>query len=203
MSKKIAFAFSGSFCNFEKITEVLNYLSFEENENGKYKYDITPIFSENVQTLDTRFGKAEDFMLKIETLCGKKGVKTIADAESTITKGGFDCLIVAPCTGNTLSKIARAVTDTTVTMAVKAQLRNRRPVLIGFASNDGLAGSLQNVAALLERKNIYFIPLGQDDPINKPTSLVCDFDQLGISLENAFEGKQTEPLIICGKKGEK
>ena len=203
MSKKIAFAFSGSFCNFKKITEALNYLSFAEDGNGKYKYDITPIFSENVQTVDTRFGKADDFILKIETLCGKKGIKTIADAESTVTKGEFDCLVVAPCTGNTLSKIARAVTDTTVTMAVKAQLRNRRPVLIGFASNDGLAGSLQNIASLLERKNIYFIPLGQDDPENKPTSLICDFDLLEVSLENAFEGRQTEPLIICGKKGDK
>jgi len=203
MSKKIAFAFSGSFCNFKKITEALNYLSFAEDGNGKYKYDITPIFSENVQTVDTRFGKADDFMLKIETLCGKKGIKTIADAESTVTKGEFDCLVVAPCTGNTLSKIARAVTDTTVTMAVKAQLRNRRPVLIGFASNDGLAGSLQNIASLLERKNIYFIPLGQDDPENKPTSLICDFDLLEVSLENAFEGRQTEPLIICGRKGDK
>ncbi|MBQ7646940.1 MAG: dipicolinate synthase subunit B [Clostridia bacterium] len=203
MSKKIAFAFSGSFCNFKKITEALNYLSFAEDGNGKYKYDITPIFSENVQTVDTRFGKADDFILKIETLCGKKGIKTIADAESTVTKGEFDCLVVAPCTGNTLSKIARAVTDTTVTMAVKAQLRNRRPVLIGFASNDGLAGSLQNIASLLERKNIYFIPLGQDDPENKPTSLICDFDLLEVSLENAFEGRQTEPLIICGRKGDK
>ncbi|MBR6594439.1 MAG: dipicolinate synthase subunit B [Clostridia bacterium] len=186
---KIAFAFCGSFCTHREALACLEELVLSGVE-------ATPVFSERVQTTDTRFGKAADLINYAETICGKNGIKTIVEAEKEITGGGYDCVAVAPCTGNTLAKIALGVTDTAVTMAVKAHLRNKKPLLIAFASNDALSGNLKNIAAMLEKKNVYFVPMKQDDPVKKPTSLVCDWSKLGGALQAATEGKQLHPLIV-------
>lgn len=184
-----AFAFCGSFCTHHDALVQLDKLV---NSGEK----VLPVFSERVQTENTRFGKAEDLIMKAETICGRCGVKTITEAEKQLTASDIDCLIVAPCTGNTLAKIALGITDSVVTMAVKAHLRNRKPVLIAFASNDALSGNLKNIAALLEKKNVYFVPLRQDNPEKKPTSLVCDWEKLPDALTAALDGKQLHPLIV-------
>lgn len=187
---KIAYAFCGSFCTHKEALLQLESLIC-------LGYNVLPVFSERVQTTDTRFGKAEDLVEKAEALCGRQGVWTIPQAEKEITGGGFDCLVVAPCTGNTLAKTALGITDSVVTMSIKAHLRNKKPVLIAFASNDALSGNLKNIAAMLERKNVYFVPMRQDDPIKKPTSLVCDWSMLPEALLNAVQGKQLHPLIVA------
>lgn len=184
-----AFAFCGSFCTHK---EALIQLDSLVNSGEK----LVPIFSERVQSENTRFGNAEDFIMKAETICGRQGIKTITEAEKQMTAADMDCLIVAPCTGNTLAKISLGITDSVVTMAVKAHLRNRKPVLIAFASNDGLSANLKNIAALLEKKNVYFVPLRQDNPTVKPTSLVCAWDMLPQALAAALEGRQLYPLIV-------
>ncbi len=185
----IAFAFCGSFCTHKNAVEQLQELVFSG-------YEVLPVFSEKVQHTDTRFGKARDLIEEVECICGREGIKTLADAEKQITSGGIDCVIVAPCTGNTLAKAALGITDGVVTMAVKAHLRNKKPVLIAFASNDALSGNLKNIAAMLEKKNVYFVPLKQDDPVKKPSSLVCDWEKLPAALEAATQGKQLHPLIV-------
>lgn len=185
----IAFAFCGSFCNHKEALNQLQALVAAGNE-------VLPIFSEKVQSLDTRFGTAQSLISTAEGICGREGIKSIVQAESAITGANIECLVVAPCTGNTLAKLALGITDGTVTMAIKAHLRNRRPVLIAFASNDALSGNLKNIAALLEKKNVYFVPLRQDNPQSKPTSLVCDWQQLIPALEAAKEGNQLHPLIV-------
>ncbi len=186
----IAFAFCGSFCNHKEVLVQLRNLVAA----GK---QVLPVFSERVQTLDTRFGNAASFVTEVEGICGRAGVKNIVEAEKQITGGNIECLAVAPCTGNTLAKTALGITDGTVTMAIKAHLRNRRPVLIAFASNDALSGNLKNIATLLEKKNIYFVPLRQDDPVNKPSSLVCDWSKLPAAVDMAIEGKQMLPIITA------
>ena len=183
------FAFCGSFCTHYDALKQLEKLK----NTGE---DILPVFSERVQSSDTRFGKAEDLIRKAEEICGRPGIKTVVQAEKQITSSGADCLIVAPCTGNTLAKIALGITDSVVTMAVKAHLRNCKPVLIAFASNDALSGNLKNIAALLEKKNIYFVPMRQDNPEKKPTSLVCDWEKLPEAVEAAVYGRQLYPLIV-------
>lgn len=185
----IAFAFCGSFCNH---TEALNQLKALVEAGN----EVLPIFSEKVQSLDTRFGNAADLIAEAEEICGREGIKTIVEAERAITGADIECLVVAPCTGNTLARLALGISDGAVTMAVKAHLRNRKPVLIAFASNDALSGNLKNIAALLEKKNIYFVPMRQDDPQKKPTSLVCDWKQLSPALEAAKAGNQLHPLIV-------
>lgn len=185
----IAFAFCGSFCTHKEALCQLEALV----EKG---YDVLPVFSERVQSTDTRFGDAEALIKRAESICGRSGVKTITEAEKQITGGGIDCLAVAPCTGNTLAKAALGITDSVVTMAIKAHLRNKKPVLIAFASNDALSGNLKNIAAMLEKKNVYFVPLKQDDPVKKPTSLVCDWSLLPEALDAAIVGKQLHPLIV-------
>ncbi len=184
-----AFAFCGSFCTHH---DALIQLDGLVNRGEQ----IIPVFSERVQSENTRFGKAADLLMKAETICGRQGIKTITEAEKQITSSNIDCLIVAPCTGNTLAKIALGITDSVVTMAVKAHLRNRKPVLIAFASNDALSGNLKNIAALLEKKNVYFVPMRQDNPEKKPTSLVCDWEKLPEALDAAVHGKQLHPLIV-------
>ncbi len=185
----IAYAFCGSFCTHKESLEQLDTLV-------RSGCSVLPLFSERVQTTDTRFGDADDLVMKAETICGRQGIKTIPEAERQITGGDIECLVVAPCTGNTLAKSALGITDGVVTMAMKAQLRNRRPVLIAFASNDALSGNLKNIAAMLEKKNVYFVPLRQDDPEKKPTSLVCDWAKLPEALDAAKAGKQIHPLIV-------
>ena len=168
--KKLAFAMCGSFCNIQN--------ALNELEKIKDNYDILPIISFNVAKIDTRFGKAKDIRKKLEELCGKKAIDSIEGAEPIGPKNMADILTICPCTGNTLAKIVNAITDTPVTMAVKSMLRVEKPIVICFASNDGLGASAQNLAKAKNTKNIYLVPLIKDDPINKPNSLVADFTKL-------------------------
>ena len=183
----IGFCMTGSFCSFSKSIEVLEKLSAD--------YDILPIMSENAFNLDTKFGRAQDFVEKVEKICGKKIVASIPQAEPIGPSIVLDCLLVCPCTGNTLSKVAQGITDSTATMAIKAQLRNNRPVLLAIATNDGLSGSFPNIARLAQRKNIFFVPFTQDSPFKKKNSLVCDFDKVYQALEGAIRYEQIQPVL--------
>lgn len=162
----------------------------------KRGYDILPIMSDNAYGTDTRFGKAEDIRRRIFDISGREAVHTIVDAEPLGPRIKLDAMIICPCTGNTLAKLANAVTDTPVCMAAKAHLRNDSPLVIALASNDALSANLQNIAALLSRKNIYFVPMRQDDPESKPHSLVADFGSVGATLEYALRGKQIPKLFV-------
>lgn len=183
------FALCGSFCTFDKALEQMRKIS----EEG---YHILPIMSYNAYSTDTRFGKADDINWEIEDLCSRKILKTIVDTEPIGPKKMVDLMIVAPCTGNTLAKLANGVTDTPVTMAVKSNLRIGRPVLIALATNDALSASAQNIGRLLNSKNIYFVPMAQDDPTKKPTSVVANFDLLLPAALAALEGKQLQPVLL-------
>ncbi len=184
----IGYAFCGSFCTHARSLRILRELK----ERG---YDILPILSTVAYTTDTRFGLAADLLCAVESICKHPAVYTIADAEPLGPKTPLDALIIAPCTGNTLSKLAHGITDTPVTMAAKAHLRADRPLLITLASNDALSANLANIAALLSRKSVYFTPLVQDDPIAKPHSLVADFERIPEALASAMEGRQLRPLF--------
>lgn len=185
---KLAYAMCGSFCTHKKSLEALQKLALT--------HSVTPVFSEICQQTDTRFGKASELMSQAEWMTGNAPVTDIKTAEEVITNGGFDCVIVSPCTGNTLAKIASGITDTTVTMCTKAQLRSKRQVLIALATNDGLSANLFNIALTLERKNIFFVPFGQDSPQKKPSSLVCDFELIPKALELAVSGRQLQPILL-------
>ena len=185
----IGYAFCGSFCTHKKSIEELKKLRLQG-------YEILPIMSDNVFTMDTRFGKACDLIKTVEEITENKVIHTIVDAEPLGPKISLDALIVSPCTGNTLAKIARGITDTSVTMATKAHLRSDRPTVLALCSNDALSANLQNISILLERKNVFFVPMKQDDPSGKPHSLVCEFSLLGKTLEGALTGKQIQPLFI-------
>ncbi len=185
----IGYAFCGSFCTFKESFEVLKGI--------KEKYgDVLPIMSFNACSTDTRFGKSEDWVGRIEELCGQRIVNTIKDAEPLGPKIALDALIIAPCTGNTLAKLANGITDTPVCMAAKAHLRSDRPLVIALASNDAMSANLGNLAKLLSRKNIFFVPLCQDEPQKKPHSLVADFSLTEKTLEDALMGKQTRKLFL-------
>lgn len=173
---KIAFAICGSFCNIGKALKELDKLS--------KNYDIIPIISFNVSKMDTRFGKASEIRKKIESICSKKVIDSIEGAEPIGPKNMADILVICPCTGNTLAKIANAITDTPVTMATKSMLRINKPVLICFASNDGLGASAQNLSRLRNTKNFYFVPLKMDDKETKPHSLVAEFNKLEGTLKS-------------------
>jgi len=189
---KVGFAVCGSFCTYEKMLLVMQAI--------KDRYgDVTPIMSENSASTDTRFGTACHFISEIERICGKKVLSTIESVEYIGPKKALDVLIIAPCTGNTLAKIARGITDTAVTMACKAHLRNNRPVVIAISTNDALSGNAQNLGLLLNRKNFYFVPFYQDDPENKPFSMVAELDKLCDTVDLALKGKQLQPLL-CVKK---
>ena len=187
--KTIGFAMCGSFCTFSKVIPQIEALA----EKG---YTILPIMSDIAYNTDTRFGKAADFNNRIETACKNKIIHTIQDAEPIGPKKLLDALIIAPCTGNTLAKLANGVTDTAVTMAAKAHLRNKRPLIIAPSTNDGLGINAKNIGILHSIKNIYFVPYGQDDPIKKNNSLVADMDKIESALESAFEGIQLQPVLI-------
>lgn len=163
---------------------------------AKRGYDLLPVMSFNAFTTDTRFGTAEGFVREISDICGKAPVTTIADAEPLGPKTPLDALIICPCTGNTLAKLAAGITDTPVTMAAKAHMRQSRPLLIALASNDAMSANLKNIAALLEKKNVFFVPTVQDDPEKKPHSLVADFSLVPECLELALSGKQKRPLFL-------
>ena len=150
----------------------------------------------NAYTTSTRFGTKDEWIKKIEDVCGTKIISTIADAEPLGPKIALDALVISPCTGNTLAKLANGITDTPVCMAAKAHLRGDRPLIIALASNDALSANLVNLGKLIVRKNIYFVPMKQDDPIRKPHSLVADFSLTSQTLENAINGKQTRKLFL-------
>lgn len=187
--KKIGFAITGSSCNFA--------LVFPEIEKlAKEGADIYPILSEAAATFDTRFGKAEEWKEKLKEITGKELIETIVEAEPVGPKLNLDILVVAPCTGNTVGKLANGITDTSVTMAVKAHLRNNKPVVLAIATNDGLGASARNIGLLINMKNIYFVPLGQDNPEGKPKSLVAKFDELIPTIGEALKGNQIQPVLV-------
>ena len=186
---KIGYALTGSFCTFEKSLLQMKKLK----ENG---VEIVPIMSFNAYNLDTRFGKADYFRNEIEKLCGKSIISTIESAEPIGPKKLTDILVVLPCTGNTLAKLANGIYDTPVTLAVKSHIRNQRPVVIGVSSNDSLSASAKNIGALLNMKHYYFIPMRQDDFEKKPFSVVCDFEKTIATIEAALYGKQLQPMLI-------
>ena len=184
----IGFALCGSYCTFSKIFPVMEDLARENR--------VVPIFSDNVQKTGSRFGEPAQFYETAFALTGIEPICTIADAEPIGPKKLLDALIIAPCTGNTLAKLAHGIADTPVTMAAKSHLRNGRPVIIAVSTNDGLAGAAENIGRLLARKNYYFVPFGQDDPEKKPTSMVADFTKIPDTLAAALEGRQIQPLIL-------
>ncbi len=184
---KIGYALTGSFCTVEESISQLEILA-----RG---HTMVPIVSENVYSTDTRFAKASDTLERLRRICGRNPIHTIASAEPLGPASPLDALIIAPCTGNTLAKLANGITDTSVTMAAKAHLRCDRVTLIALATNDALSQNLKNIGALLSRKNVYFVPLIQDSPSGKPHSLVCDFSLIPEALSAAVEGVQLRPLI--------
>ena len=188
-NKKIGFAMTGSYCTFSKVIEEMRTLK----DTGA---DIMPIMSENVYSTDTRFGTADNFIMEVKNITGKSIIHNIKEAEPIGPKELLDLLIVAPCTGNTLAKLANGITDTSVTLAVKAHLRNQKPVLLGVSTNDGLGNAAKNIGMLLNSKCIYFIPFNQDDFENKPNSLVADFKKLVPAAEAALDLKQLQPVLL-------
>ena len=185
----IGYAMCGSFCTMGISMSVMQRIKAAN-------YDIIPIMSDTVYSTDTRFGDCDYFKKKVKEISGNEIIHTVKDAEPFGPKMPLDALIICPCTGNTLAKIANGITDTPVCMAVKAHLRSDRPLLIALASNDAISANLKNISTLLMRKNIYFVPMFQDDPVNKPHSLVADFSLVEKSLEYAFEGKQLRKLFL-------
>lgn len=184
----IGYAMCGSFCTLDKSISHMKTLI-------DIGYNIIPIISFNVKNLDTKFGKATEFRQKIEDICDNKIISSIEEAEPIGPKNLIDLLVIAPCTGNTLSKISLAITDTPVTMATKSQLRVNKPVLIALCSNDALGLSAQNIGKLLCVKNIFFVPMYQDDIKKKPNSLVSNFEIMQDSIKNALDRKQTYPIF--------
>lgn len=188
-STRLGFAFTGSFCTMRTVTDIMR----KAKEKG---YDIFPIMSETVYSTDTRFGKSKDFIDEIEEICGRKIIASVTDAEPIGPKKLIDALVIAPCTGNTLGKLANGIYDGCVPLAAKANLRNNRPVIIAPSTNDGLAASAKNIGNLLNTKNIFFVPFGQDDPIGKNNSLVAKWDYLIPAVESALRGEQLQPIIM-------
>ena len=187
--KTIGFALCGSFCTHAKAMEAL--------EQVKARFArVVPIVSQAVADTDTRFGNAHDLMREMERVCDHRVISTVKAAEPIGPQKLLDLLIICPCTGNTLGKLAAGVTDTSVTMAAKAHLRNQRPLLIAPSTNDGLSASAASIGSLLPRKYIYFVPFGQDDPEKKPTSLVADFSQVAVAAQAALEGRQLQPILL-------
>lgn len=184
----LGFAMCGSFCTYSKVFPVMEALSRE--------YDILPIFSGISASTDSRFGTAREHLETVKRLCGREAITTISQAEPIGPKKLLDVLLIAPCTGNTLAKLAHGIADTSVTMAAKSHLRNGRPVIIAVSTNDALSGAAANIGSLLNRKHCYFVPFGQDDPENKPTSMVADFEQIPQTLKAALEGRQLQPILL-------
>ena len=186
---RVGFAFCGSFCTYGQAMSAL--------EQVKARFgDVTPIVSEASAALDTRFGAAHDHMREMERICDRRVIDSIPKAEPIGPKHLLDVLLVCPCTGNTLAKLACGITDTTVTMAAKAQLRNQRPVLIAVSTNDGLGASGRNILELMGRRNIFFVPFGQDDPLEKPQSLKADMSRITEAAKAALDGKQLQPVLL-------
>ena len=185
---RLGFAVCGSFCTFKRV--------LEEREKLAKEYDITPIMSSGAAFTDTRFGKAEDLRRRITEICGKEPITTIAGAEPIGPQALLDVLVIEPCTGNTLGKLANGITDTAVTMAAKAHLRNGRPVVLAVSTNDALGASARNIGTLMNAKNIYFVPMRQDAPQGKPASVVANFAKTGAAIKAALKGKQVQPVLV-------
>lgn len=185
---KIGFALTGSFCTFTRILEVMRGL----NDTGA---DIHPIFSKNVSEMDSRFWKSREFIAKVQEITGRQGIFTIQEAEPIGPKGYLDVMVIAPCTGNTMAKLAAGITDTPVLMAAKAHLRNEKPLIIAVSTNDALGMNLKNIGLLMNTKNIYFVPFGQDDYIKKPLSLVAHMEEIPATIEAALKRKQIQPVV--------
>lgn len=184
----IGFALCGSFCTYSRVFPVLETLSKSNT--------VIPIFSQSAYTLDSRFGTAAEHIKKAEAICGQLPLHTLDQVEPIGPKRLLDALIIAPCTGNTLAKLAHSIADGPVTMAAKSHLRNGRPIILAVSTNDALAGAAENIGKLLSRKYFYFVPFGQDDPLGKPTSMVADFSKIPQTLELALEGKQMQPILL-------
>lgn len=189
---KIGFGITGSFCTFGRVKNELEKMA----EAGA---DITPVFSFNTQITNTRFADAGKFVNEIEKICGKAGMKTIAQAEPVGPKALFDVMVIAPCTGNTLAKLCAGITDSPVLMAAKAHLRNERPLVISVSTNDALGINFKNIGYLMNMKNVYFVPFGQDDPVKKPKSMIGDMSKIPDAVEAALEGRQLQ-LVISNKR---
>lgn len=183
----VGFALCGSFCTFDKVIKEIEFLI-------KKNFNVIPIMSYEASETDTRFGKATDFINKLERITNNKVIKTISDAEPIGPKKLLDILIVAPCTGNTLGKLANGIFDTPVTLSVKSHLRNQRPVLIGVSTNDALGASAKNIGILMNVKNIFFVPMSQDDCKTKPNSIVAEFDYIYDSMLYALKKEQIQPI---------
>lgn len=184
----VGFAMCGSFCTFEKAFPVMEALTKEHR--------VIPIFSFNAAGIDTRFGIAQAHLQRAEQLCGCKPICSLAEAEPIGPKKLLDVLLIAPCTGNTLAKLAHSIADTPVTMAAKSHLRNGRPVLIAISTNDALSGAAENIGKLLVRKHYYFVPFGQDDATGKPNSMIADFSRIPAALLAAAEERQLQPILL-------
>lgn len=193
---RVGFAMCGSFCTFSEVIPQMKQLV---HSGAK----VQPILSPNAFATDTRFGKASDFAAEIEEICQAKIISTIAAAEPIGPKKLLDLLIIAPCTGNTLGKLANGVFDTSVTLAAKAHLRNQRPLLIAVSTNDALTGSAKNIGLLLNQKHLYFVPMAQDDPYHKPASVVARFDLILPAAEAALKGEQLQPVLLGSKEEQK
>lgn len=190
MSDKIrlGFAMCGSYCTFAKVFPAAEALAAD--------YDMTGIMSEKVYSTDTRFGDARDHRERLERITGKPIISTIKEAEPIGPKKLLDVLVVAPCTGNTLAKLAAGVADSSVTMACKAHLRNGRPLVIAVSTNDALGTNARNIGELLNRKNVYFVPFGQDNPDKKALSMVADMTKISDTVQAALEGRQIQPILL-------
>ena len=184
----IGFAMCGSFCTYAAVFPAVEALAKDHN--------VIPIFSQSGCTIDSRFGTAREHLSRIREITGNEPLFTIEAVEPIGPKKLLDILVIAPCTGNTLAKLAHRIADTPVTMAAKSHLRNGRPVLVGVSTNDALAGAAENIGRLLSRKHYYFIPFGQDDPEKKPTSMVADFAMLPQAMDAALEGRQLQPILL-------
>ena len=187
--ERVGFAVCGSFCTHEAVLSVLEKMT-------KLYETVIPIASENAAFTDTRFGESEELLEQLEDLTGNDVLCDIPSVEPIGPQNLLDVLVIAPATGNTIAKLAAGITDTTVTMAAKAHLRNGGPVVIAVASNDGLAAGAKNIGELLARKNYYFVPFGQDSPTQKPCSLIADFDQIPETVEAALRGEQLQPILL-------
>lgn len=186
---KIGYCFTGSFCTFARSFDVLSRLV-------GLGHEVIPIMSENAYYTDTRFQRAEDFCARVEALCGRRIIHTVVDAEPLGPRDPLDLLIVSPCTGNTLAKVAQGITDTAATMAIKAHLRADRPLLIALASNDALSQNLSNVSVMLQRKSVFFTPMLEDSPLGKPHSLVAEFELIPDIIGSVMRSEQPRPLFL-------
>ena len=184
----IGFALCGSFCTYSKVFPILELLSRD--------HTVIPILSDAGSCIDSRFGSADEHIQIVSEICGCEPILTIPQAEPIGPKKMLDALIIAPCTGNTLAKLSHGIADGPVTMAAKSHLRNGRPLLIAVSTNDALSAAAENIGRLLVRKHIFFVPFGQDDPFEKPTSMVADFGKIPLALEAAMDGRQMQPILL-------